>query len=134
MSMTYGRGRGLAALPVLVVLLLLAGCGYAGAAMPSSSTPAGDTPTCTLTARGINNISSRGPGGSTVTRGDETWISCAHGPLIALTGVASPGVSFSEAGDSVTIAAGSAAAVGPYQVTVRSIDGDTAVFTMALPA
>jgi len=119
MSMTYGRGRGLAALPVLVVLLLLAGC---------------DTPTCTLTARGINNISSRGPGGSTVTRGDETWISCAHGPLIALTGVASPGVSFSDAGDSVTIAAGSAAAVGPYQVTVRSIDGDTAVFTMALPA
>lgn len=132
MSKMYGRGRGLAVLPVLVVLL--AGCGYAGAAMPSSSRPAGDTPTCTVTARGINNISSRGPGGSTVTRGDETWISCSHGPLISLTGVDSPSVSFSDAGDSITIAAGSAAAVGPYQVTVRSIDGDTAVFTMALPA
>jgi hypothetical protein len=125
-----GIGLGLGVGPVLV--LLLAACGYAGAVTPV--TPAPDAPRCTVTAQGIHNISSRGPGVSNVSRNAETLLSCAGGPLVSLTEVASSGVSFRDGGDAVTIPAGSDAAVGPYQVTVGSINGGTAVFTMALPA
>jgi hypothetical protein len=135
MGMRHGRigidiGIGVGIGPVLV--FLLAACGYAGAVTPG--TPAPDAPRCTVTAKGIHNISSRGPGVSNVSRNAETLLSCAGGPLVSLTEVASSGVSFRDGGDDMTIAADSTAAVGPYQVTVRSIDGGTAVFTMTLPA
>jgi hypothetical protein len=105
----------------------------AGAAPPSASgVPAPDTgPSasgCQVRASSSGSISSSGAGGRTVTTNGRTSFSCGSGPLIAIESIDGSGVTFSADGARATVAPGSVAAVGPYRISVDSVDGGTAEF------
>lgn len=73
-------------------------------------------------------------GGEMVVGPEGTSFSCRTGPLISLTRIANTAVTFTAAGVPVTITNGSSAAVGPYQITVLSIDAGTAMFKVIAPS
>ncbi|MHA6625818.1 hypothetical protein ACU61A_10340 [Pseudonocardia sichuanensis] len=104
-----------------------------GAASPSGqAAPAPDSgPSasgCEVRASSSGSISSSGAGGRTVTTNGRTSFSCGSGPLIAIEAIDGSGVTFSADGATATVAPGSAAAVGPYRITVGSVDGGAAEF------
>ncbi|WP_170231205.1 hypothetical protein [Pseudonocardia kunmingensis] len=104
-----------------------------GAASPSAqAAPAPDSgPSasgCEVRASSSGSISSSGAGGRTVTTNGRTSFSCGSGPLIAIEAIDGSGVTFSADGATATVAPGSAAAVGPYRITVGSVDGGAAEF------
>lgn len=65
---------------------------------------------------------------------DEAFsFSCGTGQLVSLTEIADTAVTFT-ADAPVTITSGSSAAVGPYRITVLSIDAGTAMFKVVAPS
>jgi hypothetical protein len=104
-------------------------------AAPSSAQAAPGTPRsgpspsgCAVRASSSGSISSSGAGGRTVTTNGRTSFSCGSGPLIAIESIDGSGVTFSADGATATVPPGSAAAVGPYRITVGSVDGGAAEF------
>lgn len=83
---------------------------------------------CEVRASSTGSISSSGAGGRTVTTNGRTSFSCGSGPLIAIESIDGSGVTFSADGATATVAPGSAAAVGPYEISVGSVDGGAAEF------
>lgn len=73
----------------------------------------------------------------TVIINGEASFSCGAGPLVGVEKVTDAEVVFTASQSSaapVTITNGSSAAVGPYQITLLSIDADTAVFKVVVPS
>lgn len=73
-----------------------------------------------------------GPVRTVIANGAASF-SCGAGPLVSLT-LARSAMTFTDSGTPVTIANGSSATVGPYQITVLSIDHGTATFKIVAPS
>jgi hypothetical protein len=97
----------------------------------SSGRPAAGT--CQIKVSTNGSIVSRGAGGRTITSNGRTSFSCGRGgPLIAIEKIDSSGVTFSaDGGAPVTVAPGSAATVGEYQIEVSRADSSGAEFQVA---
>lgn len=72
--------------------------------------------------------------GRVIINNGDTSFSCGSGPLVSLTRITGSAVTFTDSGTPVTIADGFSGTVGPYQITVLSIDGGTAMFTVRIPS
>ncbi|MGH3611855.1 MAG: hypothetical protein ACRDRK_04420 [Pseudonocardia sp.] len=59
--------------------------------------------------------------------------SCGTGPLVAITDIGSGGVTAQLDGQEVRIATGSSGTLGPYQITLISVDGGTATLETNAP-
>jgi hypothetical protein len=81
-----------------------------------------------MTGGGKINLYSSSQGGQKMS------FSCGAGPFISLNRITHNAVIFTAAGGPVTIADGSSATVGAYQITVISVDAGTAVFKVVAPS
>lgn len=131
---------------VLVSGLVVAGCSSAvpGVAAPQSGSssesstpvpPATSAPPsvtqnppqggCKVTV-GRGTIVISGGGGRAITSNGNTQFSCRTGPLIAVGAIGDNSVAFSATGSNATITVNSTVSVGPYLITVVSIQNGTA--------
>ncbi len=75
---------------------------------------------------GPNSVRSSGSGSRAVSINGRQMFACGAGPLVAITDIGSGGVTVQLDGQEVQIAAGSSGTLGPYQITLISVDGGTA--------
>ncbi len=86
---------------------------------------------CTVTADRAGNVSVSSVVRQQTVKDDQgTRIWCGRDEPLAHKSITATGVIFDVGGSPITVAPGTTAAVGPYQVTVTSISRGTAVFTM----
>ena len=97
-------------------------------AAPPGPRPPGSPASCRVTASSTGSISSSGAGGRTVTVNGRTSFSCGSGALVAIDAIDASGVTFSADGAAVSVAAGSAATVGAYRISVTRVEAGTAEF------
>lgn len=98
---------------------------------PASAAPRTSDRICNVTV-GPNRISVSG-GGRVRTTNGRTEFACGNGPALTIVRIDEAGVAFQLNGAEVSVAPGQAAPVGPYQVTVTSVDRGTAVLEVAPP-
>lgn len=129
---------------LLALVLVAAACGVrppgpeAGAG-PVAVPPPSPTPPSSATRSTPRSFSlsvKSSPGGCTVTaRGTGTGsFACAKGPSVTISLITDDAVSFrlKAEGDETTITSGSQGTLGPYLITVRSIDDGTATIDVRL--
>ncbi|WP_232662393.1 hypothetical protein [Pseudonocardia sp. TRM90224] len=85
---------------------------------------------CTVSV-GSGVISMSGNGGRASTKNGQSSFSCGNGPLIAVGPIDANGVTLTVDSTPVPIAVGSSATVGPYDVSLQSIENGVAKLTVA---
>ncbi|MEJ3658818.1 hypothetical protein WEH80_38270 [Actinomycetes bacterium KLBMP 9759] len=136
------RRTAVAAVGLAVAALLVAGCTSSVSGTPETT---GGTPSTSATPRtssvaagkqctvsvGRGVISMSGNGGRASTKNGRSSFSCGNGPLVAVGPIDANGVTLTVDATPVPIAVGSSATVGPYEVSLQSIDNGVAKLTVA---